>query len=83
MLASAAAVHAETFAAYRRRIEGLLTDLARIRPAADGVDVRLGALGLAAMLDGLWLELCLDPSTFSPEEAVRMAGAWVDGFLGA
>ena len=80
--AAAAAVHAETFAAYRRRIEALLTDLAGARPGIGPVDARLGALGLAAMLDGLWLELCLDPSTFSPQEAVRMARAWVDGFLG-
>jgi AcrR family transcriptional regulator len=69
---NAAAVHAETYAAYRARIEGLLGDL--------GVeDVRGGAIGLAAMLDGLWLELCLDPSTFDAAEAVRIAEAWVAG----
>lgn len=70
----AAAVHAETYAAYRARIEGLLSGV--------GVaDVRSGALGLSAMLDGLWLELCLDPGTFTPEEAVRVAKGWVRGFV--
>jgi TetR/AcrR family transcriptional repressor of bet genes len=68
---AAAAVHAETFAEYRGRIEDLLRDLS---PTAD---VRMGALGLSALLDGLWLELCLDPSTFTPAEAVKLAEAWV------
>lgn len=67
---AAAAVHAESFAAYRARLEGLLAPL--------GVkDPRTAALGLSALLDGLWLELCLDPATFSPGEAVRLAAAQV------
>jgi TetR/AcrR family transcriptional repressor of bet genes len=68
---AAAAVHAETFAAYRAGIERLLHDL------SPGVDARLGAIGLSALLDGLWLELCLDPSTFTPAEAVKLARQWV------
>jgi AcrR family transcriptional regulator len=68
---AAAAVHAETFAAYRSRLEALLTDL------SPSVDARMGALGLSALLDGLWLELCLDPSTFTPAEAVTLAARWV------
>ena len=77
---AAAAVHAETYAAYRARIEGLLTEVGNARGKA--IDVRAGALGLTAMLDGLWLELCLDPTSFTPEEAVRVATAWVEGFVG-
>ena len=80
--AAAAAIHAETYAAYRARLEGLLAGLVRVRPGGRAVDPRPGALGLAAMLDGLWLELCLDPSTFTPDEAVRTVRAWVDGLLG-
>ena len=76
---AAAEIHAETYAAYRARIEGLLKALAEARGAT--IDPRSGALGLTAMLDGLWLELCLDPSTFTPEEAVTVAKAWVDGFV--
>lgn len=68
--AGAAAVHAETFAAYRRRIERLLADLGVAEPGP-------AALGLSALLDGLWLELCLDPQTFTAEEAVRLARQWV------
>jgi len=68
---AAAAVHAQTFAAYRASIEALL------RPLAPVADARLGAIGLSALLDGLWLELCLDPSTFTPAEAVALARQWV------
>ena len=75
----AAKVHAETYAAYRARIEALLADLADARGVA--VDPRAGAIGLTALLDGLWLELCLDPATFSAEEAVGIVRRFVDGFL--
>ncbi len=67
---AAAAVHAESFAAYRARIEGLLRDLGVADPG-------LAALGLSALLDGLWLELCLDPATFAPGDAVKLARRWV------
>lgn len=77
---AAAAVHEETYSRYRARIEALLAGLAAARGAE--VDVRLAAIGLSAVLDGLWLELCLDPSTFSPDEAVRIAAASVEGFFG-
>lgn len=77
--AEAAQVHAATYAAYRARIEGLLGDLAKARGRT--VDIRAGGVGLSAMLDGLWLELCLDPTTFTPGEAVRIARAWVDRFV--
>jgi AcrR family transcriptional regulator len=76
---AAAAVHAEGYEAYRGRIEALLSGLAAARGAE--IDARLGAIGLSAMLDGLWLELCLDPRTFSPGEAVETASAWVEGYL--
>ena len=77
--ANAAAVHAQSYAAYRARIESLLTALAGARGTT--VDAHAGAIGLTAMLDGLWLELCLDPSTFSASEAAMIAKAWVDRFV--
>lgn len=78
--AGAAEVHAESYAAYRARIEALLTALAAARGTT--VDARAGAIGLTAMLDGLWLELCLDPTTFSSSEAALIARAWVEAFVG-
>lgn len=76
---AAASVHAEAYEAYRGRIETLLSDLARARGA--DIDARLAAIGLSAMLDGMWLELCLDPRTFSADEAVETAAAFVDALL--
>ena len=38
-------------------------------------------ISVAAFRDGLWLELCLDPTTFSASEAAMIAKAWVDRFV--
>ena len=64
-----AATHASTYGAGRERLEVLLREAAPHipRPAA-----RLAAIGLTAMVDGLWLEFCLDSSTFSLDEALAM-----------
>ncbi|MGA7823943.1 MAG: TetR family transcriptional regulator C-terminal domain-containing protein, partial [Steroidobacteraceae bacterium] len=45
-------------------------------PAAAG-ELRRAAIGLTALLDGLWLQWCLQPSAFRPDEAVRMCEAWI------
>ena len=37
------------------------------------------AIGLSALLDGLWLESGLNPGTFSPEQGMQICEAWVDG----
>mgnify|MGYP001060138540 FL=1 len=64
-----AATHAETYGGSRERLEVLLREAAPQipRPAA-----RIAAIGLTAMVDGLWLELCLDSSTFTIDEALEM-----------
>jgi AcrR family transcriptional regulator len=64
-----AATHAETYGCGRERMEVLLREAAPQipRPAA-----RIAAIGLTAMIDGLWLELCLDSSTFTIVEALGM-----------
>lgn len=46
-------------------------------------ELRLAAIGLTALLDGLWLEWCLDPKNFRPAEAVALCEAWVDGLAAA
>lgn len=40
------------------------------------------AIGLSAMLDGLWLEWCLDPDTFSARRAARIARDLVERAAG-
>lgn len=72
-------VHKQVYVDYRRRLEALIGAIARQRKFA--IDAHLAALALTAMLDGLWLELCLDPTTFSTEDATRIAHAWVDDLV--
>ena len=63
-------VKEEIYAANRLQLEGLLAAVA----AGQGrtIDARLSAVGITALVDGLWLELCLDPSTFSPDDAIAI-----------
>lgn len=75
-----AAVHDRTYGAYRETLEDLLEALVREEPSRR-LDVRLAAIGLSGMLDGLWLEWCLNPRTFTPEEGVRLCEASLDGLL--
>jgi TetR/AcrR family transcriptional repressor of bet genes len=77
-------VRRETYADYVRLIRGLLADL--LGRAAEGgrgrgkggVNLRLAAIGFTALLDGLWLEWCLEPGKFRPREAVALCEGWVD-----
>ncbi|KQN10291.1 TetR family transcriptional regulator [Sphingobium sp. Leaf26] len=64
-----AAVHAEVYGGTRAQLEALLQAAA---PALSSSQTRIAAISLSALVDGLWLELCLDRSTFSPEEAQAM-----------
>jgi AcrR family transcriptional regulator len=72
-------VHKKVYTDYRQRLEKLIADVAGARRVK--IDAHLAALGFTAMLDGLWLELCLDPTTFSREDALRIAHAWVDDLV--
>jgi AcrR family transcriptional regulator len=71
-----AVAHAETYAAFRRGIEALLAG------CGSKEDRRLEAIAITALVDGLWLELCLDRSVFTPEEAMTLARRWIDALLG-
>ena len=75
-----AAVHDRTYRAYLQTLEGLLAELADEDPTRP-LDVRLAAIGLSGVLDGLWLEWCLNPRTFAPDEGIRVCEACLDGLL--
>lgn len=69
------AAHAESYAGFRAAMERLLAD-------CDGKgDPWLEAVAITALVDGLWLELCLDRSVFSPEQAAALARRWIDALL--
>jgi TetR/AcrR family transcriptional regulator, transcriptional repressor of bet genes len=81
-------IHRETYQGYVALLRGMLAELlpqartARSRRASRAgavapVDLHLAAIGLTALLDGLWLEWCLEPGTFRPAEAVELCEAWV------
>jgi AcrR family transcriptional regulator len=63
-----ARLHGEIYAEYRAGLETLLAEAGL---AADAV--RTGAIGIAALVDGLWLELCLAPASFTADEASAIA----------
>ena len=79
-------VQRDTYRGYVRLLRGMLAErLAQARaphprrPRRRGrPDLRLAAIGLTALLDGLWLEWCLEPGAFRPAEAVALCEAWVE-----
>jgi TetR/AcrR family transcriptional regulator, transcriptional repressor of bet genes len=85
-------VHQETYEDYVRLVRGMLAELmkeargsgARGKAARSATaDLRLAAIGLTALVDGLWLEWCLEPGTFRPAEAIALCEAWVDSLTHA
>ena len=69
-----AQIHAESYAGYRERLCELLE-------ACGAPDAARLAIMLTAMVDGLWLELSLDPASFGAEAAVAMIERAVTGLL--
>ncbi|WP_374310318.1 transcriptional regulator BetI [Dongia sp.] len=70
------AIHGKVYAEYRKQLQRHITGIAEERKLS--FDPRIAALALTALLDGLWLEHCLDPSTFTAVEARQIAHDWVD-----
>ncbi len=69
-------LHRQDYARYRDTLVALIGDVAAARGRT--IDLRLAALSLTALIDGLWLEWCLDPTAFTAEEASAIALAWVE-----
>ena len=60
--------HDEQYAGYRARLECLLEDCGVAANAR-----RRHAIAVTALVDGLWLELCLSPGCFTAQEARDIA----------
>ncbi|WP_374653313.1 transcriptional regulator BetI [Dongia sp.] len=69
-------IHGRVYADYRKQLQRHIAGMAEEQKL--DLDARLAALALTALLDGLWLEHCLDPSTFTAVEACQIAHDWVD-----
>lgn len=60
--------HDDQYASFRARLEVLLAETAIPVSALRGA-----AIAVCALVDGLWLELCLSPGTFAEGEAAEIA----------
>jgi TetR/AcrR family transcriptional repressor of bet genes len=73
-------VHRETYRGFVDLVRGMIGELAK-ESGRKHFSPRLAAIGLTALIDGLWLEWCLDPETFSPREAVALCERWAEGLV--
>ena len=80
-----AKTHNKLYGDYRRDLARMIAEAAD----ADGVEVdaRRVARELTALLDGLWLQMCLEPKLFSAKTAhttcCRMLGQHLPSFAGS
>ena len=70
------AAHDEANTASWTFLEAMITGLDQ--QSKMKISPRLAAIGLSSMIDGLWLEKCLQPDTFTAIEAVRLCEFWID-----
>jgi len=70
-------VHRDVYTQYRDSVEEIFHQIAAQRKKK--VDARLAAITLNALIDGLWLQWCLDPTGFSAQEAEKSCLAFIDG----
>ncbi|MCG4453286.1 TetR family transcriptional regulator C-terminal domain-containing protein [Pseudomonas sp. MMS21-TM103] len=70
--------HEQSYGEYRAILALALSELAESKGWTD-FDAELAAIGLSALLDGLWLEYGLSSATFTPAQGVQICEAWVDG----
>lgn len=76
-------IHARNYAGYRARVAALVRDAVTSRGHRMTVaQAEAAAIGVSAILDGLWLELCLDSSAFDPEKGERIAAEIIGRSLG-
>jgi TetR/AcrR family transcriptional regulator, transcriptional repressor of bet genes len=70
------AAHDSSNQAFRVFLEHSFTQLNKVHPVIPSP--RLAAIGLTAIIDGLWLEWCLSSETFNSAEAILLCEQWVD-----
>jgi TetR/AcrR family transcriptional regulator, transcriptional repressor of bet genes len=74
-------VQSETYHGYVDLLRAMLADL-ETETGKLRFNLRLAAIGLTALIDGLWLEWCMEPATFEPHQAVELCEAWVESLEG-
>lgn len=71
--------HSITYSRYLDFISNLLTDLWN-ESSNEECDLRLATISFSALLDGLWVESCLNAKKFKSEDAINICKAWVKSF---
>lgn len=76
-------IHAETYARYRVLVVSLVGPVLEAKGrVADDSEVEALAIGISALLDGLWLEHGLDASAFGSSDAEGIAREMIGARLG-
>ena len=63
----------------RKLLAPVLNDLAGERGVQ--IDAEQVAIGLIALLDGFWLDMCIDPKRFSRAKTIAACWEWLETFL--
>ncbi|WP_230943516.1 TetR family transcriptional regulator C-terminal domain-containing protein [Burkholderia cepacia] len=71
--------HKELYSSYRQALKKLFDQIAEVRGGT--VDSDLAALTLTAVIDGFWLELARDPTSFTAQDALTGCLRVIDTFL--
>jgi TetR/AcrR family transcriptional repressor of bet genes len=71
--------HAMIYGRYRQRLGVLIERIAAARSLE--LDVERTVYAFVAMIEGLWLQLCLEPSQFSHNTAESFAHSWIDAMV--
>ena len=69
---------ARTDRALRSYLEGLFNDLNQ--EFSPGMPTRTVVAGLSSLIDGLWLNLCLQPGSLAANDALEICGKFIDGW---
>ena len=70
------ALNRELYRGYRASVTRLMAEAARARGGA--LDAHRAATALTALIDGLWLELALDPEAFATDQAEAVCLDYLD-----
>lgn len=73
--------HKELYSGYRRALKKLFDQIGEVRGVE--IDSDLAALTLTSLIDGFWLELARDPTSFTAEDALRSCLDIVENFVTA
>jgi AcrR family transcriptional regulator len=74
-------VRDRTYREARATLAGFLAQLQRVA-GVPAFRVPSAAIALSALMDGLWVELSLNPASFSANEAVALCDDWVHALAG-